>query len=117
MMIAHSLPDPYFGPAAMLHGTTYLVDVEFRSEHLNSKSVVVDIGAANECVERVLKLLDFRNLDDDPRFAGQLTTTEMLAKHIHGEVARQLAEEFRGDLQVTLHESHVAWASYLGAMG
>ena len=117
MMIAHSLRDPYFGPAAGLHGATYVVDVEFRSEHLNAKSVVVDIGAANERVDQVLKSLDFRNLDDDPRFAGQLTTTEVLATHIHEELAREFTGEFRGELKVTLHESHVAWASYMDTVG
>ena len=94
-----------------------MVDVEFRSEHLNAKSVVVDIGAANERVDQVLKSLDFRNLDDDPRFAGQLTTTEVLARHVHEELARKLAGEFRGELKVTLHESHVAWASYTNNVG
>ena len=114
MMIAHSLQDPYFGPAAALHGATYVVDVEFSCERLNAKAVVVDIGAATEGVDRVLKSLDFRNLDDDPRFAGTLTTTEFLAKYIHGQLAPQFAAEFHGELKVTLHESHIAWASYAG---
>lgn len=117
VMIAHSLPDPFFGPAAALHGATYVVDVEFSSEHLNAKSVVVDIGAANERLDQVLKSLDYRNLDDDPRFAGQLTTTEALAAHIHKELARKFEGEFRGELKVTLHESHVAWASYMDNVG
>jgi 6-pyruvoyltetrahydropterin/6-carboxytetrahydropterin synthase len=116
MMIAHSLPDPYFGPAAALHGATYVVDVEFRSAHLNAWAVVIDIGAAGEAVDRVLKTLDFRNLDEDPRFAGQLTTTEFLARHIHGELFVALAAQFQGNLRVTLHESHIAWASYEGPM-
>ena len=117
MMIAHSLRDPYFGPAAALHGATYVVDVEFCTEHLNPKAVVVDIGAAGEGVDQVLKSLDFRNLDDDPRFAGNITTTEFLAKYIHQELARRFAPEFRGELKVILHESHVAWASYAGSVG
>ena len=117
VMIAHSLRDPYFGPAAALHGATYVVDVEFSAEHLNAKSVVVDIGAANEGLEQVLKTLHYRNLDDDPRFAGQLTTTEVLAAYIHEELARKFEGEFRGKLKVTLHESHVAWASYMDTVG
>ena len=117
MMIAHSLQDPYFGPATALHGATYVVDVEFCSEQLNSKAVVVDIGAASEGVDQVLKSLDFRNLDDDQRFAGTLTTTEFLAKYIHGELSRRFAVEFRGELKVILHESHIAWASYSGPVG
>lgn len=117
VMIAHSLPDEFFGPAAALHGATYVVDVEFSSESLNAKSVVVDIGAANERLEQVLKSLNFHNLDDDPRFDGKLTTTEVLAAHIHGELARTFEGEFRGELMVTLHESHVAWASYMDTVG
>jgi 6-pyruvoyltetrahydropterin/6-carboxytetrahydropterin synthase len=117
MMIAHSFKDPYFGPAAALHGATYVVDVEFSSERLNSKAVVVDIGTASEGVDQVLKSLDFRNLDDDPRFTGTLTTTEFLAKYIHEELGRRFAAEFRGELKVILHESHIAWASYAGPVG
>jgi 6-pyruvoyl-tetrahydropterin synthase len=116
-MIAHSLRDSYFGPAAGLHGATYVVDVEVFSEKLNSKAVVIDIGAATEHVDQVLKSLDFRNLDDDPRFTGKLTTTEFLAKYIHAELASRLAAEIHGELKVTLHESHIAWASYAGPLG
>jgi 6-pyruvoyltetrahydropterin/6-carboxytetrahydropterin synthase len=117
MMIAHSLPDPYFGPASALHGATYVVDVEFSAEQLNAKAVVIDIGAAGDGVDRVLKSLDLRNLDDLTQFAGRLTTTEFLAKHIHSELSRQFAAEFQGSLKVTLHESHIAWASFAGPVG
>ena len=117
IMIAHSLPDPYFGPAAGLHGATYVIDAEFRAEKLNDKGVVIDIGAANGALEQALKSLDFKNLDDDPRFAGRITTTEFLAKHIHSELSRRFAGEFHGELSVTLHESHIAWASYSGPVG
>jgi 6-pyruvoyltetrahydropterin/6-carboxytetrahydropterin synthase len=117
MMIARSLSDPHFGPAAGRYGATYVVDVEFRSEHLNSKSVVVDIGATGEYVEQVRKSLNFRNLEDDPRFTGQLTTTEFLARHIHDEVARRFMTEFQSEVEVTLHESHVAYASYSDIVG
>ena len=99
MMIAHSLPDPFFGPAARLHGATYVVDIEFHSEHLNAKNVVIDIGAAGKSAEKVLETLDFRNLDEEPHFAGKLTTTEFLAKHIHGELSRLVAPAVPGMLE------------------
>ena len=85
-MIAHSLPDPFFGPAANLHGATFVVDAELRTRHLNSVNVVIDIGVAQECLRKVLKTMDFRNLDGEACFAGQLTTTEFLAKYIHDEL-------------------------------
>jgi 6-pyruvoyltetrahydropterin/6-carboxytetrahydropterin synthase len=113
-MIAHSLPDPFFGPAANLHGVTLVVDAEFRSPRLDARNIVIDIGAASASLRNVLKSLDFRNLDGEPRFAGQLTTTEFLAKYIHSELSREVAPHFRGNLRVTLNESHISSASYEG---
>lgn len=114
IMIAHSLPDPAFGPAQQLHGATYVVDATFFSPELNSHNIVIDIGLAHQVLKDALAPLAYQNLDAIPAFAGQLTTTEFLAKHIHGQVADRVRDHFRGRLLVTLGESHVAWASYEG---
>jgi 6-pyruvoyl-tetrahydropterin synthase len=112
MMIAHSLRGEVFGPAQRLHGATYVVDATFRRADLDADGVVVDIGRAAEVLGAVLGELGYRNLDDEPDFAGVNTTTEALARVI----ADRLAERVRGlgldSLAVTLRESHVAWASY-----
>ena len=115
MMIAHSFRGEAFGPAQRLHGATYVVDATFRRARLDADGVVVDIGRAAGALRAVLAELTYRNLDEEPGFAGMNTTTEVLAK----VVADRLAEGRRwarlGDLDglvVTLHESHVAWASY-----
>ncbi|MGC5333171.1 6-pyruvoyl trahydropterin synthase family protein [Micromonospora sp. DT62] len=119
MMIAHSFRGEVFGPAQRLHGATFVVDATFRRPDLDADGVVVDIGLATDQLKAVLGELTYRNLDDDPAFAGVNTTTEVLAR----AVADRLAERVRaGDLgqgaralagiTVTLHESHVAWASY-----
>jgi 6-pyruvoyl-tetrahydropterin synthase len=111
MMIAHSFRGAAFGPAQRLHGATFVVDATFRRASLNADGVVVDIGRAAEALRAVLAGLTYRNLDDEPEFAGVNTTTELLAK----VVADRLADRDLGDLDgfvVTLHESHVAWASY-----
>ena len=119
MMVAHSLRGTVFGPAQGLHGATYVVDATFRREALDADNIVVDIGRATEELHAVLSALNYRNLDDEPDFAGLTTTTEVLARvvadrladRVHagafGEAARGLA-----GIAVTLHESHVAWASY-----
>lgn len=119
MMVAHSLRGEMFGPAQGLHGVTYVVDATFRREELDADGVVVDIGRASEALRTVLAALGYRNLDDVPELAGINTTTEVLARF----VADQLVDRLRaGDLgadtedvasvAVTLHESHIAWASY-----
>jgi 6-pyruvoyltetrahydropterin/6-carboxytetrahydropterin synthase len=111
IMIAHSLPRPYFGPAAGLHGATFVIDAELRSVELNEHNVVIDIGHAHHVLGEVVSELNYKNLDDYPPMAGALTTTEYLARSIHEQVTKRL-QGFRGILKITLHESHVASAAY-----
>ncbi len=119
IMVAHSLPGEVFGPAQRLHGATYVVDATFRRAELDADHLVVDIGRATEQLGAVLGRLNHRNLDDEPDFAGQATTTEELARVIADRLAERvragaLGESARGltGITVTLHESHIAWASY-----
>lgn len=112
IMIAHSLPDPFFGPAQNMHGATYVTEVSFMSEKLNNKNVVIDIGEASAITKAVLSELAYKNLDELPQFNGILTTTEFLAQYIHGKIKDQLNSNLR--LKVELLESHVASAGYEG---
>jgi 6-pyruvoyl-tetrahydropterin synthase len=123
-MIAHSFTGEVFGPAQKLHGATYVVDAEFRRIELDADGNVVDIGRASDALRAVLGALNFRNLDDEPKFRGRNTTTEFLAFAIHERMAEKIAAGELGahahglkSLRVTLHESHVAWAAYEGAVG
>jgi 6-pyruvoyl-tetrahydropterin synthase len=112
MMIAHSLHGDVFGPAQRLHGATYVIDASFRRASLDVDGIVVDIGRAADALRAVVDELGYRNLDDEPQLVGMNTTTEALARL----VADRLADRMQGlgldGLVVTLHESHVAWASY-----
>ncbi|MEM9328297.1 MAG: 6-carboxytetrahydropterin synthase [Bacteroidota bacterium] len=110
MMIAHSLPDPFFGPAQGMHGATYVTEVTFRRAELTEKNVVIDIGEASNILEEVLGQLNYKNLDELPEFQGILTTTEFLAQYVHGEIKARLSEQL--SMKVELFESHVAAASY-----
>jgi 6-pyruvoyl-tetrahydropterin synthase len=123
MMVAHSFRGEAFGPAQRLHGATYVVDATFRREALDADGVVVDIGRAAAALHAVVEELHYRNLDDEPAFAGMNTSTEVLARtiadrlaeRVHGGALGPSAGELDG-LVVTLHESHVAWASYERAL-
>ena len=119
MMIAHSLRGELFGPAQRLHGATYVVDATFRRATLDANGVVVDIGRAAEALRSVVSELGYRNLDEEVEFAGMNTTTEALARVVADRLADRARAGALGDrvleldgLVVTLHESHVAWASY-----
>ena len=120
-MVAHSFKGETFGPAQRLHGATYVVDVEFQRPTLDADGLVVDIGRAAAAVHAVLETLNYRNLDDEPAFAGRNTTTEFLARAVFDRVrdairAGALGETARGlaRMKVTLHESHAAWAAFEG---
>jgi 6-pyruvoyl-tetrahydropterin synthase len=123
MMVAHSLPGEFFGPAQRLHGATYVVDATFRRTTLDAHAVVVDIGRAAQALKEVVGELGYRNLDAEPDLAGALTTTEALAQVVADRLARRVRAGDLGEsalgvevLAVTLHESHVAWASYERAL-
>ena len=120
-MIAHSFRGEAFGPAQRLHGATYVVDATFARPELDADGLVVDIGRAGAVLKAVLAELDYRNLDDEPAFAGHNTTTEFLAREIFERLAAALRAGKLGagaagvtSIAVTLHESHVAWGRYEG---
>ncbi len=123
MMIAHSFRGEVFGPAQRLHGATYVVDLELRRPELDDDGLVVDIGLASQALHEVLKELNYRNLDEEPAFTGVNTTTEFLARVVFDRIAARIAAGDLGlgaaglsALRVTLHESHVAAASYEGGL-
>jgi len=123
MMIAHSFQGEVFGPAQRLHGATFIVDATFRRTELDADNIVVDIGKASQVLGEAVGELTYRNLDDEPAFAGMNTSTEALAKVIADRLADRVhagdfGEGARGlsGITVTLHESHIAWASYERAL-
>jgi 6-pyruvoyl-tetrahydropterin synthase len=121
-MVAHSFRGEVFGPAQRMHGATYVVDVELRRSELDPDGVVVDIGRASAALRKVLADLDYRNLDEEPAFAGRNTTTEFLARTIFERMAGRIRSGELGSagagagglasMRVALRESHVAWAAY-----
>jgi 6-pyruvoyl-tetrahydropterin synthase len=123
MMIAHSLPDPFFGPAQGLHGATFVVDVAFYREKLTRHNVVVDIGAALDVLGKTLKPLAYQNLGALAQFKGVLTTTEYLCRYVFDAVAKAAKEGALGEdgrslakIRVTLHETDLARASFEGTV-
>ena len=124
IMIAHSFQGEEFGPAQKLHGATYAIEAEFRAPKLDRLNLLIDIALAKTELRRVLDLLDYSNLDDKPALAGQNTTTEYMAWHIHTLLAAACIDGRMGaggqavsSLKVLLRESPVAWAAYEGPIG
>lgn len=123
MMIAHSFNGEIFGPAQGLHGATYVVDVTFEREALDSDDLIVDIGQASQVLSEVIAEFNMKNLDDIEEFSGRNTTTEFMAATVFERMAAaihrgRLGEAGKGlcAMKVTLGESHIAWASYHGKL-
>src|SRR5262245_38840872 len=121
VMIAHSIKGEVFGPAQKLHGATYVIDVSFAREQLDSYDIVVDIGLATDVIKATLHQINFANLDEHPAFKGRRSTTEAVAKWVFDQIvaaikAGKLGKEAAGisQVKITLHESHVARASFEG---
>jgi 6-pyruvoyl-tetrahydropterin synthase len=118
LMVAHSFTGETFGPAQRLHGATFVVDASFGADELDEDGVVVDIGRATAVLAEITGSLTYRNLDDEPAFAGMNTTTEVLCRAIADRLADAAAAGSLGratgltSISVTLHESHIAWATY-----
>ncbi len=119
MMVAHSFRGDVFGPAQRLHGATFVIDATFRRAELDADGIVVDIGQAARELNAVVGELNYRNLDDEPAFAGMNTSTEVLARVLADRLAERVHAGALGSgahglagITVTLHESHLAWASY-----
>ena len=123
VMIAHSFRGEVFGPAQKLHGATFVIDCEFRSERLTADNIVVDIGRACDRLKSVCGELSYRNLDEIEAFTGVNTTTEFLARHVFDRMSAAARDGELGpgsegitSIKVTLWESHIAWAAYEGTV-
>ncbi|MFO7910078.1 6-carboxytetrahydropterin synthase [Vreelandella aquamarina] len=123
LMIAHSFKGEVFGPAQNMHGATYVVDVAFQRSSLDSDNLVIDIGLASDALKAILARYNYCNLDDLEEFAGQNTTTEFMARAIFERLAAAIQAGTLGEtakgierIEVKLNESHIAWASFEGAL-
>lgn len=123
IMIAHSLPDPIFGPAQRMHGATFIVDVAFFRKTLTQQNIVVDIGAALNVLNETLQALAYQNLDILPPFKGEFSTTEFLCRYVFDQIRKAALEGALGvdgnglaKIRVTLHESDIARASFEGPL-
>lgn len=112
VMIAHSLPNEFFGPAQQMHGATLTVEATFSRPELDEHAVVLDIGHATQLLDDALEPLRYANLDEHPDFAGRLSTTETIAEYIGQRLAANLTDLPHMGIMVTIHENPRAHVTY-----
>jgi len=86
---AHRLRD-YGGKCERLHGHNWRVVVRLGSEGLNELGMVMDFQEVKKLLEGVICRLDHGYLNEVPPFDELNPTTEHIARHIAGELARGL---------------------------
>jgi 6-pyruvoyl-tetrahydropterin synthase len=117
-MIAHSFCGEVFGPAQKLHGATYAVELEIQAPTLDAHGLVADIGRLETMLKTIIDALNYRNLDDEPAFAGVNTTTEFLAGELWQRARQAISAGALepspppNSMKLTLRESPTAWAAY-----
>lgn len=100
-----------------MHGATYVVDCEFRTQELvKGSNWVVDIGEASAVLKDVLGKYNFKNLDEVEEFKGVNTTTEFMCKRVFDDIATRYKGKFVGEVRIQMSESHTAWASFTGTV-
>ncbi|WP_209325346.1 6-pyruvoyl trahydropterin synthase family protein [Brevibacterium renqingii] len=112
VMIAHSLPHEFFGPAQAMHGATLAVEATFSRADLNEHSVVLDIGEAMSLLDAALEPLRYANLDEHPDFRGRLSTTEAVAEYIGHRLSDALADRPDVGIRLDLRENPRASIAY-----
>ena len=113
---AHSLNGEIFGPAQLMHVSTFDIEIEFITPTVDANGIIVDFAAAQQALNDTLAPLRFQNLDDVAEVAGINTTTENLSRYLHDQISAKMRGLFQETLRVTLHEGRVASASYEARM-
>jgi 6-pyruvoyl-tetrahydropterin synthase len=113
---AHSLKGEIFGPAQLMHVSTFDIEIEFITPNVDENGIIVDFAAAQKSLNDTLAPLRFQNLDDVEEVSDINTTTENLCKYLHDQISAQMKGVFDETLRITLHEGRVASATYEAKM-
>src|SRR5699024_4522330 len=112
VMIAHSLPHEFFGPAQPLHGATLTVDATFTRPELDEHSAVLDIGHATQLLDDALAPLRYADLDSHRDCEGKCYTSESVAQYSGETLADDLADMPQIGITITIGENPRAHVSY-----
>ena len=105
---AHQLRG-HWGPCKDLHGHNWTVEAAFASKKLDKHGMVVDFHHVKEQLERLMKLLDHKVINEVPPFTELDPTAERMAEWFFKELKASLPVP---PSYVTIYETDHAWATY-----
>ncbi|MBN1276437.1 MAG: 6-carboxytetrahydropterin synthase QueD [Deltaproteobacteria bacterium] len=109
---AHLLRD-HKGECENLHGHNWKIEAYVAGRELGKDGLMIDFKIIKEKVEKALKELDHKYLNELEPFKKQNPSSENIARHIFTLLSREMNE---GDIRVskvTVWESDTASASYM----
>jgi 6-pyruvoyltetrahydropterin/6-carboxytetrahydropterin synthase len=108
---AHNLRE-VGGKCESLHGHNFIVEVAVESQSLNEEGMVIDFRILKAKTKDVLDILDHRYLNELPFFGNANPSSENLAAYIFHELSRQIDQETRRVIWVSVGESPNSRAVY-----
>lgn len=106
---AHFLTN-FYGKCENMHGHNYKVYVYVSGTQLDKAGMLIDFGIVKQYCEKVLELLDHKNLNDIPEFANS-PSAERIAQYIftvlaqeHPDVAWKAVDVFETDTSMARYE-------------
>lgn len=112
----HSLNGEIFGPAQIMHVSTFDIEITYLAPNVDENGIIVDFTAAQVALNDTLAPMRFQNLDEVTEVAGINTTTENLCKYVHDQICIKMKGLFDGALRVSFHEGRTASACYEAPM-
>lgn len=120
---AHRLSSSYSKCCQGIHGHSYIVEVFFRSEHLNQDGMVIDFGLVSEKVKELFDAWDHallleaaENPNITQTFQGVskvvLTNWNPTAENMAREIYYRLYGSFPQLYKVRVHETDSGYAEY-----
>jgi len=109
---AHSLRE-FKGKCEDLHGHNWRVEAAVAGDELDQAGLVMDFGELKVLMNRVLDTLDHKHLNEVPPFDRLNPSSELIAKHIYDEMAKDLPAGVAMS-RVSAWESEDSRATYLG---
>lgn len=82
---AHHLLN-YEGDCENQHGHNWKVEVYVRGENLDKSNILVDFKILKKELNKVLDILDHKDINELPQFKGISPSSEILAKFIYDEM-------------------------------
>ena len=87
---AHHLLN-YDGECENQHGHNWLVEAYVCGSKLDKSNILIDYKVLKRELKEVLNLLDHKDINELPYFAGVSPSSEMISKFIYGEMKKRIS--------------------------